>query len=61
MKLRRVGFTNIEVVDREPFGLDRASEYPLFTPDLIELMNDLIPAERRDQIAMSLTVRAQNP
>jgi arsenite methyltransferase len=59
--MKRVGFTNIDVVSRQPFGIDQARLYPLFTGDVIELMDDLIPPERHDRIAVSITVTADNP
>lgn len=60
-KMKRVGFTNIEVVSREPFGIDQARLYPLFTGDVIELMVNLIPPEQQDRIAVSITVTADKP
>lgn len=60
-KLKRVGFVNVQVVERNPFGLDQAAQIPLFTPDLLALMQKLIPAERHDRIAVSVTVTADNP
>lgn len=60
-KLKRIGFGNVEVVERHPFALDQAAQYPLFSPDLIKLMRELISPERHDQIAVSVTVTADNP
>lgn len=57
-KLERVGFDDIQILDRFPFSLDRAAEYPLFTPDLIALMRALIPLETHDEVATSLIVTA---
>jgi len=54
-----VGFTDIEVPERFPFGLDRTAGYPLFTPDLVDLMRKLIPAEKQDEIATSVIVTAR--
>ena len=42
-----------------PFGLAEAALYPLFTSELIELMRDLLPAERHDSVATSIVVRAR--
>lgn len=61
LKLKRTGFTEIAVVERHPFGLDQAEQIPLFTPELIELMRRLIPAERHREIAVSATFTARNP
>jgi hypothetical protein len=41
-KLENVGFDRIEVVERTPFGIDDASHYPLFTPEVIGLMHELL-------------------
>lgn len=53
-----MGFTDIGVPERFPFGLDRAAGYPLFTPDLVDLMRELIPSDRQDEIATSVIVKA---
>jgi arsenite methyltransferase len=58
-KLGNVGFTDIEVVERHPFRLADAARYPLFTPDLIELMHELLPQERHDEVATGVTIRAR--
>jgi arsenite methyltransferase len=60
-KTVNVGFTEVEVVERRPFGLDDAERYPLFTPDLIRRMRDLIPPERQAAVAISVTVTAAKP
>lgn len=60
-KMESVGFEGIEISQRIPFGLDRAIEYPLFTPDLIELMYKLIPTEKQGEVAMSVIVKAVTP
>ncbi len=59
--MMRVGFGDIQIVDRSPFGLDLALQFPLFTPDLIDLMRRLIPPDRQDEVAMSVIVTATNP
>jgi arsenite methyltransferase len=60
-KLENVGFTGIEVIERYPLTLADAADYPLFTPDLIELMTELLPPGRRAELATSITVLAQKP
>lgn len=60
-KLGNVGFSHIEVVERHPFRLSDAARYPLFTPDLIELMHQLLPPERHDAVATGVTIRAAKP
>lgn len=60
-KLETVGFRHRTTVQRAPFGLDDAARYPLFTPDLVALMSELLPEERQRQVAMAVTVTAQKP
>lgn len=60
-KLENVGFTDIVITERHPFRLSDAARYPLFTPDLIELMEELLPAERHDNVATGVTIRAVKP
>lgn len=59
--MKNVGFEEIEIVERHPFKLDDASRYPLFTPDLIELMRDLLTPEQQAEVATGITVRAVKP
>ncbi|HUG32779.1 MAG TPA: hypothetical protein VMM14_07800 [Acidimicrobiia bacterium] len=58
-KMEKLGFTEIEVVERVPFGIEEAAVYPLFGDDLIELMRELIPESRHHSIATSVTVTAR--
>lgn len=60
-KLERVGFVDVEVRRREPLGVDDCALYPLFTDDLLALMRDLIPAERRDSVGVAVVVTAHLP
>jgi arsenite methyltransferase len=60
-KLDKVGFADVTVVERRPFGLDDAARYPLFTPDLIELMRRLVPPAQRDEVAVSIALTATRP
>ena len=57
-KLKRVGFEEIEITERFPFPLDRAVDYPLFTPDLVDIMYRVIPRDKQGQVAMSVIVKA---
>lgn len=41
-KIDRAGFQGIEVHDRRPVSIDDLALYPLFTPELLELMRDHI-------------------
>ena len=58
-KLERAGFTGIEIVERTPLGVDDCVLYPLFTPDVLDLMRTLILAERQQRIGVAVVVRAR--
>ena len=58
-KLEKAGFLGVEVLERSPMGVDDCALYPLFTPDLLDLMRELIPAERQDAVAVAVVVRAR--
>ena len=60
-KLERTGFADIEVVHREPLGIDDCALYPLFSPEVIDLMRRLIPADRHGSVAVAIVVRARLP
>lgn len=60
-KITGVGFAEIAVLERRPFGLADAAQYPLFTPDLIEAMRDLLTPEQQAEVAMAVTVTAHKP
>lgn len=60
-KLTKAGFTDVEVVHREPLSIDDCALYPLFTPDVITLMRHLIPLERHNRVAVAIVLRAQLP
>ena len=58
-RLAKAGFIDIDVVYREPLGIDDCALYPLFSPDVIELMRQLIPADRHGRVAVAIVVRAR--
>jgi arsenite methyltransferase len=60
-KLERAGFTSIEILERTPVSIDDCSLYPLFTPDVLDLMRTLIPSRRQDTIGTAIVVRASTP
>ena len=57
-KLERAGFTDIEIVERAPMDVDDCALYPLFTPDVLDLMRTLIPPERQQTIGTAIVLRA---
>jgi arsenite methyltransferase len=60
-KLERAGFESIWVGGHRPFGIEEASLYPLFTPEVIELMRRTIPREHQDHVATGVIVKARKP
>jgi hypothetical protein len=60
-KLERVGFADIRIDERHPFGIHEAAIFPLFTDEVVELMRRLIPPERHGSVATSVIVRARTP
>lgn len=58
-KLEKAGFGAVEVVERRPLGVDDVSLYPLFTPDVLELMRTLVTPERQRRVALAIVVRAE--
>jgi arsenite methyltransferase len=44
------------VHQREPVSVDDLALYPLFTPELIQLMRTLIPLERQRAVASSVVI-----
>lgn len=57
-KLDRAGFGQIVVHEREPVSVDDLALYPLFTPELIQLMRTLIPPERQVAVATAVVMTA---
>jgi arsenite methyltransferase len=58
-KLQKAGFGDIDVHHREPVSVDDLALYPLFTPELIQLMRTLIPPERQGAVATSVVITAR--
>jgi hypothetical protein len=60
-KLERAGFVDVWVGGHQPYGIDDAAKYPLFTPELIELMRRTISPDRQDHVATGVIVKARRP
>jgi arsenite methyltransferase len=60
-KLEKAGFVDVEIVERSPMGVDDCALYPLFTPDLLDLMRRLIPPERQGEVGVAVVLRARLP
>ena len=58
-KLEQAGFEDVELLHREPVGVDDCALYPLFTDELLALMRRLIPPERQNAVATAVVVRAR--
>jgi SAM-dependent methyltransferase len=59
--LERAGFENVEILHREPLGVDDCALYPLFTDEVIRLMRDLIPPRKQAEVAISVVVQGFYP
>ena len=60
-KLERAGFVDVWVGGHRPYGIDDAAKYPLFTPELIEIMRRTIWADHQDHVATGVIVKARRP
>ena len=60
-KLHRAGFADVWVGGHQPFGIDQAARYPLFTPEVIQVMRDTIPPDHQDHVATGVIVKARRP
>ena len=58
-KLEKAGFSELYVHHREPVSVDDLALYPLFTPELIELMRTLIPPDRQNAVATAVVITAR--
>ena len=61
LKIQKMGFESVTLSERIPHGVEKAALYPLFTPALIDLMRELIPADRQDTVAVSVIAKATKP
>lgn len=60
-KMEKAGFTDVRIGEKVPYGIRDAALYPLFTPEVIELMERLIPPERQGRVAIGVIARARKP
>ena len=60
-KLERAGFVDVWVGGHRPYGIDDAAKYPLFTPELIEIMRRTISPDHQDHVATGVIVKARRP
>lgn len=59
--IRRVGFTDVTVHERQAFGVGDCARYPLFGEDLLATMRRTIPRAHQDRVATRVTVSASKP
>jgi arsenite methyltransferase len=60
-KMEKVGFREVWIGERTLFGIEGTASYPLFTPEIIDLMRRLLPPERQVRVAISVIARARKP
>jgi len=60
-KFFNVGFADVTVAERVPFGLDDLGRYPLFAPDFLEFLRRAIPPARHRELVFSIAVTASKP
>lgn len=60
-KLERAGLRGVQMGERRPFGLDDVACYPLFTPEVVELLRRLLTEPARQQVAEAVLVQAVKP
>ena len=60
-KIHQAGFVDLVISDHTPLGVDDVALYPLFTSELVQLMREVIPAERQPHVATSVLARARKP
>jgi hypothetical protein len=52
---------DVWVGGHRPFGIYQAALYPLFTPEVIQVMRQTIPAGHQDHVATGVIVKAHKP
>ena len=60
-KLQRAGFAEVWVGGHQPFGIDQAALYPLFTPEVIQVMRRTISVDHQDRVATAVIIKASKP
>jgi hypothetical protein len=60
-KLSNVGFVDVAIPDRAPFGLAALARYPLFPPEFLEFVRAAVPADRHDALVSAIVVTARKP
>jgi hypothetical protein len=58
-RLAKTGFADIEVLERQTYGVSDLEAEPLFPRDLIEVMRRLIKPEVQERIGVRIVVAAK--
>jgi hypothetical protein len=56
-----VGFDDIAVVDRRPFGLEDLNRYPPVAPDSLAFLRRVMPPSRHSELVVSVVITACKP
>jgi hypothetical protein len=60
-KFFNVGFEDIAVAGRRPFGLGELARYPLFAAEFLDYLRRTMPPERHAELVFSIAVTARRP
>ena len=60
-RLAKTGFADIEVPERQTYGVSELEAEPLFPRELIDAMRRLIQPEIQEQIGVRIVVTAKKP
>ena len=60
-KFLNVGFEDLRVVERIPFGLEEIRRYPLFAPDFLDFLRSVVPERRHRELVQSIVVTGRKP
>lgn len=60
-KFFNVGFEEIQVLERKPFGLAELACYPLFATEFLDFLREVVPPHRHAELVYSIIVTARKP
>jgi hypothetical protein len=60
-KVANVGFGEVAVADRRPFGIDGLARYPVLPQEFVDFLRRVIPADRHEALVWSLVVLGRKP
>jgi len=60
-KFVNVGFEEIALGERRPFGFDDLRRYPLFSPEFLDILRRVMPPQRHDELVYGVVVTARKP